>query len=374
MAFNINGESSESIDIDSGLQNVLNSIPDSLLSVTTGEETQEEQKTSEVLEQERIAAEQLALQEKEKQETETKEETKEITTETSEDSVILSAIEHFGLGEADVTEVPDESIEGLLQIATIAVEKAKLAGIGEGIQTLYKESPIVKDFVEHVKSGGTPATFQQQQQVVDFSKLEVKEDDLDLQEALYRRELEFKGNDEDAIEDLVSLAKDKDQLLAKSLKSKEYLTTKNKEIVDVQIKKEQEEFLKNKLAAEKEEAEIRGIIKAGKIGNVQLKPEEITKLESWSLVPDKETGMTARDKAYSEMTLEQSLILDHIVMNGFQGLGIKIANKATSGKTLADLKNKAPQKKTIDLTNSAGNSLKELGISNVKDLFNKVVD
>lgn len=376
------GANSETMEVQNtdALSNMLSSIPASLASVTTtdgGESTNNENTddNSQTNEGEDNSGNNTDANE----ETQTggdagKEKDKEAastttTTTTTNDggegeSYIATARQELGLEDDEDEE--DETVEGILNIAKKAIEKAKKETKEAGPSQLYEKHPIVKGLVEHIEAGGSLVTYQQKQQIQDFSKVEIKEDDVETQEKFYRHVLEAKGNDEDEIEAAINLAKDKGVLHTKATQSKDYLVKNQQALIDAEVQREQQAHQAIIDENKKAEDEVRAILKSGKILGTAIEKTEAEELEAWSLNRN-EKGTTEREVAWGKLTTEQWLLLDKIVKNEFKGLGIKI--KPTSSTPLSQLKKKVD--KTVNLQTSTSTVGNQLGIKDVKDLFHR---
>lgn len=318
------------------------------------EEEKKEEKT-EIIEEEKKEE----PKEEEKKEKEEKEEKKEGETTALEDVKIA-----LGLEDDDEA---DETVEGLINVAKKAVDKIKSEY--EAKINTFEKHPQAKALVDHLEAGGSVGSFQRQQQIQDFSKLEIKEDNVELQEQLYRTKLQSQGMEEDEIEETVATAKDKGVLLDRANKSKDYLVKQNEKIVADQIAVEKKALDDINEVNLKVENEAKAILKTGKIAGIAITTEEAKELEDWGFKVDAK-GQTARDIAYANLTVEQTLLLDKIVKSGFKAVGVKISTGVS--KSLGDLKKKTTQ--TVNLQTSTGSTINSiLGINNPQELLGATV-
>ncbi len=263
-----------------------------------------------------------------------------------EDSVIVAARTRFGV--EDLEGEFDETVDGLLDLTEKVIEKKEADARVAGRDEYLNNNPEIKLIAEHLDAGGSLVTLIQKQQVADYSKIEIKDDDIDTQEKFYRAALLAKNVDEDEIDGLVATAKDTGKLLEKGKAGKDFIVAQNQKIIDAQIKQEQDAHKAELDSIKAIEDEVRKTIKSGNINGLKLSATEQAELENFALTKDA-TGKAPRDEAYDKLTTEQWLLLDRIVMNGFKGLGI--TPRQTTGKPLKEL---ARREKTVDLGGAGG--------------------
>lgn len=314
--------------------------------VDDNQETAEEKVQRET--EEAAEADRLKKEEDEK----TNQETNKTNEVGDEDSIISEFKTEFGEVEGEF----EESTDGLKEYFKKVTPLLKAEGEKEGIQKLFQELPVVQELVTHLAAGYGIESFQKKFEAFDYTKLEVKEDDKELQEKLYRAALKAKGNTDDDIEDLVETAKDGGKLFDKAKTSITVLDGIEK--AQIENIKKAEKVQSDAIAKEETETlqQIDTILKSGNLAGVKLSAEEIKELRAFGTVAD-EKGLTERDKKWNALSLEQMLLLDKIVMSDFKGLGVSITPSNAKVKSLKDLKDKGAANKKIDLnTSSSGNT------------------
>lgn len=270
----------------------------------------------------------------------------------------------------------EDSEEGVKEVTKQIVQKSRDLGKKEGVEILYAKNPLLKDVAEHLEKGGSLISLIQTKQVEDFSKRELAEDDLEAQESMFRSALAYKGLDKDDIEDLVNTAKNGGNLLARAEQGKAFLVDKQKEIIEAQVKAEQEQRKAELQEAKETEDNIRAILGTGKIHGMEISSDVAKKLESFALTQDAK-GVTARDTKWNNLTPEQWLTLDLIVMEDFKPV---TNGKVVTPKT-APLKLRVKKAKpTVNLSSEGSGgkitktgvdaTLNKIGITDVRDLFN----
>lgn len=264
-----------------------------------------------------------------------------------------------------------DDAEGLVNATKKIAEKHKELGKQEGQTELFEQLPILKDVKEHIEKGGSLLSLIQQKQIQDFSKVELEEDNLELAERFYRQALQIKGNDEEDIEEMVNLAKDKGILFDKGKASKDLIVNKQKEFINNQIKQEQDELIAEQEADRKQLESLKTIISSKRINGLDIDSNTAKDLEDFISKIDNK-GRTARLQAYDALTDEEWLNLDMIVMNKFKD--VKGAKASTTAKPLKKF-TITKKKETVNLNTGGGTKkvvqgeLSKLGVDNLQDLF-----
>lgn len=264
----------------------------------------------------------------------------------------------------------EDSEEGLINVTKFIVAKKEEAAEIRGVENFLAKKPILKDISDHLDAGGSLISLIQSKQVEDFASIKLVEDDVTGLEKMYKQALLVKGVEEDEVEGLINAAKDSGQLFTRATKSQEFLTAKQKEVVDAQVAAEKKEFEAEKVRQASVIKQIGEVITSGKINSIAITPDQGKRLNDFTTKQDSQ-GRTERDKKYDSLTLEQWMALDLIVMENFSPLtGIKEKDIPTSKKVKFVVKKAKP---TIDLnTGGAGKvskALDSLGIDNARDLF-----
>jgi hypothetical protein len=347
---------------------------------TNNQPSKEEQEKLDKEEQERKDLEQQESKPDDDNEFESDGKTKKVVQQTkkeeeneneNEDSIIFSVVNKYDDIDLAELEVEDNE-EGLLSVVDKIVEAKEKKAEEKAIQSLFTSKPILKTLADHLDSGGSLMTLIQRQAIQDFEGTELKEDDDEGLERMYRIGLEAKGVDDDEIEDLINAAKDTKSLFKKGTQAKDFLAKKQKEIVDAKEKAEKEEYQEDLRKQKLIEEEGKKIIKTGKVNGLELSTEQQERLEKFNYNVDKE-GKTERERKYDGLSDEQWLMLDALVMEDFKQLGAKKIEASTKKPIKLKLKKSAT---TVNLTSSntkglADGTLGKLGVDNVKQFFGK---
>lgn len=294
---------------------------------------------------------------------------KEEVVEEDTDSVIYALVQAFPDVEVEGEFESDEA--GLIAVTNQIIAKKEALAKTAAIEELYTETPDLKVIAEHLKTGASLISLIQSQEVEDFSKVEIKEDDLATQEDMLRRALAAKGTDKKYIDMIVNTSKDSGTLLEDSKEGKQYLVDVSKDIIAKQVKAEQDEKKAQDELDLKQKGEIQEVIKAGQLHGIVLNTDMGKRLDDFIFKQDAK-GKTERDKKYESLTQQQWLTLDAIVMEDFKPLsGVKPAadkSKKLTIKKASGTVNLSTGGKSVAAT-AAAKTFSDLGIDKVSDLF-----
>lgn len=286
------------------------------------------------------------------------------STENEGGEIIQEFIKEFG----DIKGEYEDTTDGLKQYIHDILPTYVEDGKKQGVTELFQEYPLIRDLAKHIADGYGIESFQKQFEVFDYTKLEVKEDDKELQEKLYRAALKAKGNDESDIEDLVETAKDSGKLIDKAKASVTTLDTLQKAEIE---KIKQKEKAATEAQQKQDQAtllEVSKILKGKTIMGIEFPPEKMKQLSDFGSVVD-EKGLTERDKRWNNITLEEQLLIDLILMGNFKEIGAKSTAAGAKAVQLATIKKKADAAPKVDMTSSTNNEgLGKVKI-NLKELF-----
>lgn len=351
-------------------------MPDSLLSKIPNKEPEPpklEIKAEEVELEEELPEEQPEGEKEEKKpepkkiEEKTKDKIEEEKPEIEEDSIIGAFKTKFGDVEGDF----GEDLDGVTSYIEKVLEKEKTSTKQEAIEELLESTPVLKQLKEHLDAGYAVSSFLQQQQMIDWDKVNLKKEDgefdIELGEEIFKEARRVRGYDEEEVNDAWDLAKDKGNVEEKVDNSKKFLKQEQDKILQTQ--KDKEKRFNDELKKETDRfiAESKAVIKTGKIMGVTLPTDKAKALEDFSLKVDAK-GQTARDKRIASMTLEETLLVDYLLMENFKPIGGTKVPVVNNQDAFRKLKEKQGQKKP----NLQGNGLStdERNKINVKSLFN----
>lgn len=280
-----------------------------------------------------------------------------------EERVIDSVVKRLGL-EFDEDELAslEDSEEGIANLVESASKKAAQLEYDRMVEA----SPNVKALYEYEQGGGDPQEFIQAfYPPTDYNQVEISEDDADTQKAIIRESLKAKGLSDERVNRNLQAIEDSGNLLEESQDSLKDLQ-QMQEDQRAQIKQQNEERQKQaKQQAEETNAKVNSLIEEGEINGLPIPKAKKQDFKKF-ITPDSETGQSPRDKRIAEMSLEDSLAVDLILMYGFDGLNQLIDRKANS-KANGSLRDKLKSAKNRS-KNSAQDPAVENGQSSVEDL------
>jgi hypothetical protein len=205
-------------------------------------------------------------------------------------------------------------------INTLA-EKTKeiIEKVREEVAELKSDEDIVK-LAEWKKSGGTLNTFMAIPQRIEYSKLELKEEDEESQIGAIKTYLTLKGDDAQEIDERIEFLKDKGKLLENAQKALINLDKLNeKEVNDYQASetariKEQTDKIENTWK------EVETIVKSGVVNDYKLPESEKATFSKYVLRDEK--GVSQADLKRGQLTTQQMLLIDYLIMKDFKVVGL----------------------------------------------------
>lgn len=271
---------------------------------------------------------------------ETKVETPTVETQVEEDATVAFQVfeklqESLGLEftpeELENVEL-DDSLDSVTKIAELAGNK-----IGNQMFTdFFKTNPDIYEAFQHKQAYGSLKDFNKEaEETQDYTSIDLSVEDN--QKLVYAKSLAIKGNDEETIKDLIELALDKGILDKKAELAKPELIKYNEDI------KAQRDLEISQKIKEKEDLDRKYVedtyktIDSGKLLGVTLSPKEKNEMKDYLSVPVDKEGNTARDIAWSKLTIEQELFIERLVKNGFKDVFPVASKSVKSLKELQEL-------------------------------------
>jgi hypothetical protein len=286
------------------------------------EEKEEEIKEPEVKE---------VIKEEEKEEEEIIEDDSQ--KEDIEVSVVHEVLEKLGFDTEGMDY--DDTPEGLANLTSdVATQLAD-----EKMEETLKQFPLVKQHLEYVINGGESQSFMQAYDPsLDYSKIEVGEEDVRSQKAILGDYFTVKGHDQDFIKELLEDYEDTGKLHNKAVQAKEALAKVQVQQREAMLKTQEEQVAT-------QQKEIRNywegvadtLEKSKDFAGLNIPQREKGKFYSYLSAPVNKEGYTQRDLDHSNAQMEQKLAIDYLMYKGFnleQIINTKAKTKAT--KSLRD--------------------------------------
>jgi len=244
-----------------------------------------------------------------------------------ETPLVLSFVEKSGikLEESELAGL-DDTVEGWEKASQIIAQKQA----EETFNQTFEQNPKLKAHLEFVQNGGDESTFMETfYPKEDWTKVEFKEDDADLQEKILRGYYEKKGIDDSLIEVNVQAAKSQEKLGELSEKALE-------ELAAVQ-NAEQQQLLSNQAAAAESERQAaaeawrqvqKTIKEAESIQGLPIQNDKRDEFLDYLGKPVDQNGNTARDQRWAQLTNDEILAVDYLLFMGLDNLNKIIDIKA----------------------------------------------
>lgn len=317
-------------------------------------DTPEEQEESEEVtgqEEEEESDEELDL-EGEQEETESSEE-----QEGAEELPLVESIKQsLGYEIEDEFEDTEEGIQLLF-------EKAKEKATEEAVNTYFDRYPKAKELIEYQEMGGDPNKFFQTQfPEVDYSEVEFKEDDTEMQERLVRQELkEVRGMSDEEIRAEIEDYRNGGILENKAKRSLTALKTKQAEDKNNLVEQQREQAKEYQKQVQDHWDNVKQTLsKSASVKGFKIPSKDKGPFFEYLSKPVEESKSAAM-KAHEEADLETRLAIDYLLYKGFK-LSDIIDRRAKDQnvKTLRDRMREAKTLRKKQESKSTGN-LEELG-------------
>lgn len=226
-----------------------------------------------------------------------------------------------------IAALDDNSLESVSKMAVITGKKLAEAER----KAHYDENPDLYQAMLYKQAKGSLQGFAQEMTFPDYTNLDLESEDN--QKMIYSEYLKLKGSDAEEIADLIETAEAKNLLKTRAESAQQAVDkfySKQKEDKTKALEAEVEDDRKRGEAIVKEAFDT---IDSGKIMGVTLDKKEQQALKEFNArIIDKE-GRTAKDIAYASLTVEQELLIDLFVKNGFKSLAV--IEKPTADKLKA---------------------------------------
>lgn len=247
-----------------------------------------------------------------------------------DDSIVTTLQKKFGF---DFEGEFSEDIDGVFELSKTAAEKMAEAQIN-GFFTQY---PEVAEFADYVVNGGDPRKyFNSVSKTVDYSSMQIAEDDVSTQKMILSDLLSRQGFDKEGIETTLNSWEASKVLYAQTKMALPILDKVAKKEHEQEIAAQAEQAKQYKLNQEKEISDIQGIVAKGSIKGMEIPEAEKNKFLGFMFTPD-ENGVTKRNKMREEMSIEDKLALEYLMYKGFK-LSDIVQRKVQTSKA-QDLKN-----------------------------------
>tara|TARA_R110002012_G_scaffold6501_5_gene30378 strand:+ start:7649 stop:8728 length:1080 start_codon:yes stop_codon:yes gene_type:complete len=264
-------------------------------------------------EQELDADVEEAKKEEPKEEPEDIVEEKEEVESSEDDTIVSEIITKLGF---ETEEEYEDTSEGLLKLTQDM--GAKLAE--DQLDNLFEKFPLIQKHLEYVLNGGDSQNFMQAYDPqLDYSKMEVSENDVQVQKSVLGEYFKLKGHDKEFIDELLEDYQDSGKLLNKAKAAKDALT---------KMQTQQREELTAKQADQRKQQETQqkefwnGIRKtiddSEEFSGIVVPKREKSKFYDYISSPINKNGQTQRDLDHSDASMDVKLAIDYLMFKGFK--------------------------------------------------------
>lgn len=260
-----------------------------------------------------------------------------------DDATALATLLKTKLNLPDTFEL-DLSLEG--------IEKA----IQTGIDALSSANPLsnnpeLQEVAEWLEKGGTIETYKAIPQALDFTSTAIGTEDVDLQQQFALAYLiNLKGEAQEDAQDQIDYLKDKGKLHSFALTAQAKLQEDNDNRVNAYKEQHDKQVAADKAAAQAQWDEVSGILTKG-FTKFNVPAAELKALKEYVL-PDAK-GVSKSIEARKNLTAEEMLLIDYLILNKFKGVAAEPV--------------KAAQTKTINVKSIVGKTTGKADVSNPTD-------
>lgn len=230
----------------------------------------------------------------------------------------LSAKEKFyqGIGEEEGINLEDydNNIEGVAKLSSDVISKRSNTLAKQIVEDTFKQIPELHQLYDHINGGKSLETFLLKHHVSDFATIDVSLEDGQKQMISYYYK-NVKNLDDFSISTLLESHSNSGKLSETAKVVKTEMDTIRNENIE-RINKE-EDIRNSELRVENDKmiADVQGIIRGRKIRGLSLTANEAQEFEKQMLEFNSQSKETLVEKAYSELDLEERLVLDYLTLN-----------------------------------------------------------
>ena len=261
------------------------------------------------------------------------EEDAEETSEKEDDSIVSQVLSTLGY---EVDDAYEDTTEGLVALTKdVGTQIAD-----ETLDKLFEQYPLVGKHLEYVMNGGDSQQFMVTNDPrQDYSKIEIKENDIMSQKSVLSEYFRLKGHDKEFIDELLEDYEDSGKLQAKAdsaLKALAQAQAQHKE----QMLEDQRKQQQNYVAEQQKfwDGVYDTIDKSKEFKGISIPEREKSKFFDYLSKPVTKEGYTQRDLDHNESDMDVKLAIDYLMFKGFNL--DKIINKKARTKSTRALKDK----------------------------------
>jgi len=278
----------------------------------------------------------------------------EVEPEVEEGTIVGEIIEKFGFDNID--EEFEDTTEGLTRLTEVLSEKLAV----ETLDSLFEKFPTVQKHLEYVQQGGDPNEFMRAfTPEVDYSRIELKEDDVNAQKKILTEYFIARGTEKDFIGDMLESYEDKGTLKDKAVAAQKALSDAQAAQREAKLQHQRDKYLQQQQQTQKMWEDIGNTISnATDLSGIPISQRDKNKFYDYISKPVDSYGNTQRDIDMQRAELDTKLAMDFLMFKGFEldkFIGKKANTKAA--KTLKEkLERNSKRPKSVRTGNGASNN------------------
>jgi len=258
----------------------------------------------------------------------------EVEPEVEEGTIVGEILEKFGYDNID--EEFEDTTEGLTRLTEVLSEKLAV----ETLDSLFEKFPTVQKHLEYVQQGGDPNEFMRAfTPEVDYSRIEVKEGDVNTQKKILTEYFIARGTEKDFIGDMLESYEDKGTLKDKAVAAQKALSDAQAAQREAKLQQQRDKYLQQQQQTQKMWENIGNTISnATELSGIPISQRDKNKFYDYISKPVDSYGNTQRDIDMQRAELDTKLAMDFLMFKGFEL--DKFIGKKASTKAAQTLKEK----------------------------------
>ncbi len=209
----------------------------------------------------------------------------------------------------------DDTVEGLTEyVRDMSQEVAEAQ-----IQDLFEQFPEVQRHLDYVLAGGeSEQFFQAHNPQNDFDNLQMTERDTMTQKAVLAQYFQFKGHDNDFINEMLEDYEDSGKLYNKAQIAKDSLAQVQKQQREEMYQQQMEAFQQQEAEQEAFWDGVANTLEEGReFAGIRIPDRDKSNFFEYISAPVDDSGRTQRDIDYSEADMDIKLAIDYLMFSGF---------------------------------------------------------
>jgi ribosomal protein L9 len=267
-----------------------------------------------------------------------------------ESTVVGEIIEKFGY---EIEDEFEDTTEGLTKLTQTISEKLAV----ETLDNLFEKFPTVQKHLEFVQQGGDPNEFMRAfTPEVDYSNIQIKEDDSASQKKVLTDYFIARGTEKDFIGDMLESYEDKGTLKDKAEAARKALADAQGAQRQATLEQQREQHERSRQETEQMWGNVNTLIsESDNLSGIPISQREKGKFFDYISKPVDSNGATQRDVDFQQAGLDQKLAVDFLMFKGFdidKFIGKKATTKAAKSLK-AKLESNSKKAKSVRTANSS---------------------